>query len=293
MRLSPSLPRLIATDLDGTLLRADHSVSPRTRRAIAEASRVGIEVLFVTARPPRWMDPLVKIAGPHGKAIILGGGAVWDLHMRTAQEVVGFSDDATAKLIADLRAAIPGIGLCLERVSEPVFDHVFAGIKVLEHIRDSWLVEAVETTLGRGLPPVAKILALHPVDLAHARSMGPASAPVLPTADQQHFFDVVEQVTGKRAQLAYSGAGGLAELFAPHVSKAEALQRWCARRNIYAAEVWAFGDMPNDLPMLTWAGRGFAVANAHPEVLAAADAVVPSNQDDGVAVTIQEALAKA
>ncbi len=48
----------------------------------------------------------------------------------------------------------------------------------------------------------------------------------------------------------------------------------------------AFGDMPNDLPMLAWAGRSFAVANAHHEVLAAADEVIASNDDDGVAQTL-------
>jgi hydroxymethylpyrimidine pyrophosphatase-like HAD family hydrolase len=70
------------------------------------------------------------------------------------------------------------------------------------------------------------------------------------------------------------------------VSKASALATLAEEHGIDAADAVAFGDMPNDLPMLAWAGLGIAVANAHPEVLAAADEVVASNDDDGVAETL-------
>lgn len=100
----------------------------------------------------------------------------------------------------------------------------------------------------------------------------------------------MREIVGERGRLAYSGAFGLAEINPAGVSKAVALERWSTERRISAAEVWAFGDMPNDLPMIEWAGRGFAVANAHPDVLAAADAIAPSNDDDGVAVTAEPLL---
>ena len=105
------------------------------------------------------------------------------------------------------------------------------------------------------------------------------------------FLDRVRDLLGGQAVLAYSGADGLAEISAPGVTKAAALADWCERLDVAAETVWAFGDMPNDLSMLTWAGRGHAVANAHPEVLAAADAVCPSNDDDGVARTLEAVLA--
>ena len=92
---------------------------------------------------------------------------------------------------------------------------------------------------------------------------------------------------GERGHLAYSGAHGLAEINPRGVTKAVALEQWCGRLGIAAADVWAFGDMPNDLPMLRWAGVGYAVANAHPDVLAEADAVCPANDDDGVAATLE------
>jgi len=89
-----------------------------------------------------------------------------------------------------------------------------------------------------------------------------------------------------RATVTHSGSH-FVEVMAPGVSKASMLQDYCATLGIAAAEVIAFGDMPNDLPMLHWAGCGVAVANAHPEVLAAADLVTRSNDADGVALALE------
>jgi hydroxymethylpyrimidine pyrophosphatase-like HAD family hydrolase len=102
---------------------------------------------------------------------------------------------------------------------------------------------------------------------------------------------VVTEVVADRAVVSYSGAPGLAEISALGVTKAAALGVWCAARGIDSADVFAFGDMPNDLPMLTWAGRSFAVANAHPDVLEIVDEVCASNDDDGVAQVLEGALA--
>jgi hypothetical protein len=74
------------------------------------------------------------------------------------------------------------------------------------------------------------------------------------------------------------------------VTKAAALESWCDGLGIGAEDVWAFGDMPNDLPMIVWAGTAFAVANAHPDVIAAADHVCPSNDEDGVAQVLERLL---
>jgi hydroxymethylpyrimidine pyrophosphatase-like HAD family hydrolase len=105
------------------------------------------------------------------------------------------------------------------------------------------------------------------------------------------FPDVVGEVVGDRAVVSYSGACGLAEISAAGVTKAAALGDWCAAQGIDSADVWAFGDMPNDLPMLRWAGRSFGVANAHPEVLDLVDEVCASNEHDGVAQVLEAALA--
>lgn len=288
-----TLPRLVATDLDGTLLRADGTVSARTRRVLAQVEAAGVEVVFVTARPPRWLGQLADVVGGHGRVVCLGGAAVWDLATSAALDVCGFADDDARALVGDLRAALPGVAIAFERVDGPAFDDGFGSPETLD---PAWRRGPVEGTLDVGAPPVGKILARLPLALAEraARATtghGPATAPALATRADEEFFDRVRAAVGARAFLAYSGAPGLAELHPPSITKEAALARWCEREGVAAADVWAFGDMPNDLPMLRWAGRGLAVANAHPDVLAAADAVVASNDDDGVARALEEALA--
>ena len=80
------------------------------------------------------------------------------------------------------------------------------------------------------------------------------------------------------------------EVSAPGVDKASGLAALAAELGVAAADVLAFGDMPNDLPMLRWAGTGWAVANGHDDVRAVADRVCGSNDDDGVARELERLL---
>ncbi|SDD70597.1 hypothetical protein SAMN05216410_0033 [Sanguibacter gelidistatuariae] len=260
-------PRVVATDLDGTLLRSDGSLSARTRGVLAGLDDRGIQVVFVTARPPRWLDAVADAVGGHGLAICLNGSCVVEVATGAVSQVRGFDAATLTAVISDLRSALPGIALGLERPDGPIFDPHYASD---HHAPPSAPHAAVEDHLDA---PVGKLL-------ARLGTMAPDA-----------FFAAVEQVIGPRAQLAYSGAIGLAEMTAPGVSKAAALARWCAAHDVSAADVWAFGDMPNDLPMLTWAGTSFAVANAHDDVLAAATRVTASNDDDGVARALEGLLA--
>ncbi|MGH3742143.1 MAG: HAD family hydrolase, partial [Micromonosporaceae bacterium] len=93
-------------------------------------------------------------------------------------------------------------------------------------------------------------------------------------------------------QVTHSGMD-FVELCPPGVTKAAGLALVADALGIDAAHVLVFGDMPNDVPMFAWAGRGVAVANAHPEVLAVADEVAGSNDDDGVARHLDRMLSQA
>jgi Cof subfamily protein (haloacid dehalogenase superfamily) len=282
------LPRVVATDLDGTLLDSRGHVSDRTRQVLADLDEAGVEVVFVTARPPRWLTRFTDAVGGHGRVICIGGACVLDLASGETLETYGFDDDAVRAVVAGIRAALPHAALAFERPDGVVFDPTYPN---REPSLDAalWSVP-VEETLGadgaRG--PVSKILALDPAYI-------PPPGIVLDPPEeirlaQEQFFAAVRGAVGPHAQLAYSGAVGLAELMPPGVDKAVALARWCARLGVDASDVWAFGDMPNDLPMLTWAGRGIAVANAHSEVLACADAVVGHHDADGVAEELAAVL---
>lgn len=259
--------RVLATDLDGTLLRSDGTVSPGTRDALEAAWAAGIVTVFVTARPPRWLDELVDHVGDHGIAICGNGAFVYDVAARTVITERGFSVEALLPLVRDLRAAIPGIGFAAERA-----DGIGREVGFVDPYQDEYvLMDHGETTR-------------HPVGKLLARSADVSA---------EEFHRVVDEVVGDRAEIGFSGAIGLAELTAPGVTKAAGLAAWCAERDLGPADVVACGDMPNDLPMLRWAGHGVAVANAHPDVLAAADEIVASNDDDGVAGVLERLVASA
>lgn len=254
-------PRLVATDLDGTLLHSDGTLSEPTARVLVAVEQAGIEVVFVTARPPRWLDALADAVAGHGTVICGNGAFTYDVGTRKVLSANGFDDTVVRSLVADVRAALPDVAFAAERASglwyEPGFAH-----DPLHPIPDDAIEAPIEELRGE---PVGKLL-------ARSRSV---PAPM--------FLDRVSRIVGERATFAYSGAGGLAEITAPGVTKAVVLEQWAARLGIGPADVWAFGDMHNDLPMIRWAGVGWAVANAHPDVAALADAHCASNDEDGVA----------
>jgi hydroxymethylpyrimidine pyrophosphatase-like HAD family hydrolase len=130
-----------------------------------------------------------------------------------------------------------------------------------------------------------------PEDEAHAAA---GFTKLLVRHPQMAEDEITERVAAAVGDLALVTSAGapVAELSAPGVHKASALERLCAEQGVAADEVVAFGDGPNDLPMLQWAGRGIAMANAHPSVLAAVDEVTESNEDDGVAVVLEQLLAE-
>ena len=95
-------------------------------------------------------------------------------------------------------------------------------------------------------------------------------------------------IGGHLAEFSHSSTNDtLIEISAMGVSKASGLARLCRRLHIDREDVIAFGDMPNDLPMLAWAGHAVAVANAHPQVIAAADEVTAANDESGVAQVLE------
>lgn len=265
----PALPRLVATDLDGTLLRSDGSLSPRTAQVVAELEEAGVEVVFVTARPPEWVEPLAVAVGGHGAVICANGAFVFDVRSRSILESYVLDPDVAASLATELRAALPAASFAVQGPGGLLYESHFP---LLWPPTETWrAAERVEEFFD---VPVAKLM------------VQCAGTP------ESELVAVVEAVLAGRATVCHSGVAGLAEVSAQGVTKASALERWCAARDIPSSEVWAFGDMPNDIAMLRWAGTAFAVAGAHPEVLAAAHHVVGSNDDDGVAEVLAAALAR-
>jgi len=256
--------RLAATDLDGTLLRTDGSVSRRTREAMAAAEAAGLLLALVTGRPPRWMAPVAEMTGHRGVAVCANGALLYDLHTETVLSSSLLTVQAQLKVVAALREAVPGLSFAAEYA--PGFGHE-------PEYRHGWELGEVEVRVGRIEEildrPATKLLARHP------------------SMDCDELLALATRLLGADVAVTSSSHEALLEIAAPGVTKASALASLAGRSGISAAEVVAFGDMPNDLPMLAWAGRGIAVANAHPEVLALADEVTASNDEDGVALVLE------
>jgi Cof subfamily protein (haloacid dehalogenase superfamily) len=254
--------RLAAIDLDGTLLRPDGTLSERSRSALDRARAAGIRVVLVTARGPRSVRVLAADLGLDGSAICSNGAIILDLGSGEVVRTQPLATEVAARLVRELRSRLPGILFAAE--SEEI---------ALEPGFAAWEWEPpAGTRYGDGLElvaePVAKLIVRHDTHALEAVA------------------EAARELAGADAAVTIPGPWTV-EISAAGVSKAAALAELCAELGVSRDEVVAFGDYPNDLPMLEWAGHAVAVANAHPTVLAAADEVTASNADDGVALVLE------
>lgn len=259
-------PRLIATDLDGTIVRTDGTLSARTVAALARVEQAGAVLVMVTGRPPRWMRDIASAVEHHGVAICANGAVVYDLHTETVLRTRLIEPEVVAEVVERLRTAVPELRFAVEYADGFVFEARYNLAR--------WDAEALggrpvdgETLVSRG---GTKLLAFHP------------------NADPDMLAEKAEKAVGDLVNVTHSSGRGLLEMSAQGVTKASALGELCAEQDITPDQVVAFGDMPNDLPMLTWAGTSYGVANAHRDVLSAVTHTAACNDDDGVAQVLEQ-----
>ncbi|MEV5779242.1 HAD family hydrolase [Streptomyces antimycoticus] len=263
-------PRLIATDLDGTLLRSDHTLSERTLRALRGAGEAGMDIVFVTARPPRFVAALAAEYGLTGTAVCSNGALVYDVGARAVRSSRFLRAEAARKVAEALSTTVGGVAFAVETGSHVVFAPGF-GHLLQEDVAAERPVASVEE-LWEWRTPFVKLLAWSP------------------TVDADMMLAAAEGAAGDAAQYTHSGGTGLLEVSAPGVTKAGTLAQLCRQRSLESRDVIAFGDMPNDVTVLEWAGIGYAMSNAHPAVLAAVSRHTASNEEDGVAAVLEEIL---
>jgi Cof subfamily protein (haloacid dehalogenase superfamily) len=264
--------RLVASDIDGTILGHDGKISDRTVRAFHACRRAGVELVFVTGRPPRWLHPLEEQLGHTGTVICSNGAVVWDLE---ADKVV------SAQTMA--------------------IDDIFEIRRIIKKLRPTALF-AAETLTGFHLEPgfiengSSELLSeFTPAPLDSTLTAEDAVVKFLAivregTADE--FLAQVGPAVGDLASVTHSAPTvAMLELAVPGINKAVTLADYAASLGIKAADVVAFGDMPNDVEMLRWAGQGYAMASGHPEAIRAAGQQAPHFDDDGVAQILEERLA--
>ena len=264
--------RLVASDIDGTILGHDGKISDRTVRAFHACRSAGVELVFVTGRPPRWLHPLEEQLGHTGTVICSNGAVVWDLE-----------ED---RVVSAQTMAI---------------DDIFEIRRIIKKLRPTALF-AAETLTGFHLEPgfiengSSELLSeFTPAPLASTLTAEDAVVKFLAivregTADE--FLAQVGPAVGNLASVTHSAPTvAMLELAVPGINKAVTLAEYAASLGIDAADVVAFGDMPNDIEMLRWAGHGYAMASGHPEAIRAAGQRAPHFDDDGVAQILEERLA--
>jgi hydroxymethylpyrimidine pyrophosphatase-like HAD family hydrolase len=262
---------LVATDLDGTLLRDDKTISPRTVATLRRLTSAGIHFVLVTGRPVRWLARVYGQLGLQVPAICANGAVVYDPEADEILRTDPLAPERLAEVCRRLRAEIPGVRFAVEIADSREMRHeqayAFRGepdphVRVLGSPDELYAVPAVKLLV---------------------RGEDPGEDPGDGRPDTGIFAARVAACVTGLAEATHSTDAGLVEISAAGITKAAGLAWLSERLGVRADDVVAFGDMPNDLPMLAWAGRSVAVANAHSSVRAAADDIAGSNEDDGVA----------
>ncbi|HEY0451521.1 HAD family hydrolase [Actinophytocola sp.] len=268
-------PKLVASDVDGTLLDPLERVTPRTAGVVGRVVAAGVPFVLVSGRPPRWIPPVARAAGLTGYAVCANGATVYDIASGEALSVHDLAPVVLHDVTHAVRGVLPDIRVATERTS--VGPSPLAAFATEPGFRNPW---GNPNGMDGENPevPTAEVLG-HPATKLMIRHSGLTS--------QELAAAVLSVLDGAALEVTYSTNRGLIEVSAAGVTKATGLAEVCAMVDVPSSRVVAFGDMPNDVHMLRWAGHGVAMANAHHDVLAAADEVTAPNSEDGVAQVLE------
>ena len=266
-------PKLIATDLDGTFLSSDHLPTVLNLEAVRVAHARGVHIVFATGRPARWLQVLDPLADLRPGVIASNGAVLYDIAEHQVTRAWPLPRQASLDVMADVEVMVPGAMFAVEYVNgwgrlnkyPPRGDFVEANV----------ITDSPEELFDARV--AVKLLIMH-AEMA-----------------TEELFDLAAPVVGGRLDATFSWMGGLAllELSAPGVSKGSALLELMGAHGIHRDEVVAFGDMPNDIPMLEVAGCGYAMANSHPMLLARGYPSAGRHDEDGFGRTVMNLLNKA
>ncbi|MGW2249561.1 HAD family hydrolase [Kitasatospora sp. NPDC001660] len=257
--------RLVATDLDGTLLTDEETVSPRTRAALATATGAGALHIIVTGRSAAWARPVFDEIGYTGIAVCGQGAQVYDAGAHKLLTSLTLDRRLAALAVAKIEAETGPLAVAANQ--DGLDGQVLAG-------------PGYELLIGSDLPVVRvdrDELLTTPISKLYIQHPGLTDDELAETA---------RRVAGDLVGVVMAGAG-VVELLPLGLSKATGLAVAARRLGVRGPDTIAFGDMPNDVPMFGWAAHGVAMANAHEELLAVADEVTASNDEDGVAVVLE------
>ena len=264
-------PKMIASDLDGTFFGKNHQPTFENIIAAKRAAELGIQLVFATGRPARWLEGLDELKPEHPRIISSNGAVIWDLQRERVLHSKLMPRDTTLEFAKELQVAMPGVNLAVE------YQYGWGcTTSYRSNIYDQTGTTLVTDDLAALIDaaPVVKLLAMHP-DL-HTYQMADIALPL----SEGRLNGVYSMVLDS----------GLLEWTALGVSKATALEIILEETGITSEELVAFGDMPNDIEMLNLAGHPFVMGNSHPSLLELGYPVAGLNSESGYARTLAEIL---
>lgn len=268
-------PLLVASDIDGTLLDPRDRVTPRLKAAIGRMIRRGVPLTLATGRPARWLQPVLEQLPVRPVCVCGNGAVIYDSGRDVILSDRGLAPEVQAEIVSIARSAMSGtgpVGVAVERAGRSALDPSEELFVVGPEYAHAW--ESTEHGVcGEAemmSEPATKMLLSNP-----AMSSAELHAVIAP------------HVPPELGHVTYSMPEGLIEVSAPGVTKRAGLEELASLVGAKPSDVVCFGDMPNDIEMLRWAGLGVAMGNAADSVKAAADEVTSANDDDGVARVLE------
>ena len=286
--------RLLATDLDGTLLSHDGRISEGNLRALNIAREAGLEVMFVTGRPPRWLPSIIEQTNFKGRIISANGGIVVDAATREVIQTFPMRTSDALAAVHRMLEVIPGLEFGVERSQVGMRLADSGDLLALPTLEHEWSPNN-EFVMTPGYKPhgaTAGQVPTGPIEelITDDRAVKiVARPPQGNTRSADELLDIISNAIGDLLQATHSNIYDvLIEFSATGVTKGSTLARVATSLGYSADEVAAVGDMPNDASMLTWAGNPFVVANAHESLLREFGNVLPRNDEDAVGQLLLE-----
>ncbi|MFD9880518.1 HAD family hydrolase [Streptomyces alboflavus] len=265
----PSFPYpLVATDLDGTLLSPEDTVSARTRDALTAATAAGAAHIIVTGRSVAWTRHVLDDLGYEGIAVCGQGAQVYHAGEHRLLTSVTLDRQLAGLALAKIEAEVGPLALAASR--DGLDGEVLVGPGYV--VQEGPLPVIPFTDVAElWSAPLNKVYVQHP------------------GLSDDELAAVAQQAAGDLVGVTMAGEG-IVELLPLGLTKATGLSLAARRLGVKAADTIAFGDMPNDIPMFAWSAHGVAMANAHEDLKAVADEVTSSNEEDGIAVVLERLL---
>ncbi|KAI8576736.1 hypothetical protein K450DRAFT_201752 [Umbelopsis ramanniana AG] len=270
---------LVCTDVDGTIVATVYpktEISQRTLDAIKSVCDQGIKFIIASGRPLRTMLPVAEQLDYNGIMICLNGALVYDYQKKMELYSISMTPSTVTELIIDsIRIFGSHVGFGIESGNTFLCDKKYFSLREL-YINHEYRLFDNPVEMSKAIEKAEKLIIIHE---------NLSSAKLYPQL-LDHFGDSQWQ-SKIRISL---GHPRFIDISAAGVTKGVALKKMCEGLNILPENVVSFGNMLNDTEMLHYAGRGIAVADAHPQLLDKADEITDTCENDGVAMVLESIL---